>query len=102
MAAKYVYIRRGGVVPPLAPLYQGPFRVLRRGPKVFYVQIGGSEEAVSVDRLKPHLGGGEITPAVPARQGRPRSAAAATSSVPVSSAADIPADSTAGGSCSGT
>jgi hypothetical protein len=45
-------------------LYQGLFRVLRRGPKVFYVQIGGSEEAVSVDRLKPHLGGGEVLPAV--------------------------------------
>jgi transposase InsO family protein len=102
MTAEYVYIRRGGVVPPLAPLYQGPFRVLRRGPKVFYVQIGGSEEAVSVDRLKPHLGGGEITPAVPARRGHPRSAVAATTSVPVSSAAVNPADSTAGGSCSGT
>ncbi len=30
MEADFVYIRRGGVVPPLLPLYQDPFRVLRR------------------------------------------------------------------------
>ena len=33
--APYVYVRRGGTIPPLAPVYSGPFRVLHAGPKVF-------------------------------------------------------------------
>jgi hypothetical protein len=106
MAARFVYVRRSSTAPPLTPLYQGPFRVVRAGPKFFKLQIGGKEESVSVDlsvdRLKPHTGGGEVTPAQPSRQGRPHLAAAATTSSPVSAAGSTPTSSTVGGSCSGT
>ena len=38
---------------PLTPPYEGPFRVLHRGEKVFELDIGGRKETVSIDRLKP-------------------------------------------------
>ncbi len=60
MVAKFVYVRRGGVVPPLEPLYLGPYQVLDNGPKVFRLAIGGRAESVSVDRLKPHLGTADV------------------------------------------
>ncbi len=31
--AEFMYVRRGGVVPPMSPLYQGPYRVLERSQK---------------------------------------------------------------------
>jgi hypothetical protein len=52
--AEYVYVRRGGVVPPLS------------------LEVGGRTEVVSVDRLKPHLGKAPISPALPPQRGRPR------------------------------
>jgi len=70
--ATLVYIRRGGAQPPLAPAYSGPFTVVQRGPKVFAVKIGNRVEAVTVDRLKPHLGPSEAMPAAPPLRGRPR------------------------------
>ncbi len=69
-----VYIRRGGVLPPFAPMYVGPYAVLERGEKVFWLQVGDREEVVSVDRLKPHTGAETVQPAAPpkvGRQGRP-------------------------------
>ena len=54
--ADLVYVRRGGSLPPLSPPYQGPYKVLERGPKFFKLQLGPRQERVSVDRLKPHLG----------------------------------------------
>jgi len=49
-----VFIRRGGSYPPLTAPYDGPFRVVERGPKVFQAGdrqaggfcVGGSPEAV--------------------------------------------------------
>jgi transposase InsO family protein len=76
MAAEYVYVRRGGVVPPLSPLYVGPFRVKERAPKFFKLEIGGREEVVSVDRLKPHLGKAPVAAAEPPARGRPSKSAA--------------------------
>jgi hypothetical protein len=96
LAAKYVYIRKGGVSPPLTPLYQGPFAVVQSGPKCFKVRIGDTVEVVSVDRLKPHLGTQPLEPATPAAKGRPKRVpeqrAATTSSVvgPASPAAICP------------
>uniref|UniRef100_A0A5K3FUD1 Uncharacterized protein n=1 Tax=Mesocestoides corti TaxID=53468 RepID=A0A5K3FUD1_MESCO len=49
----HVFIRRDAVRQPLQPIYDGPFRVLRREEKVFIVDHNGKEDAVSVDRLKP-------------------------------------------------
>nr|VZI47051.1 unnamed protein product [Spirometra erinaceieuropaei] len=48
----HVYLRCGQVRRPLEPPYDGPFRVLSRGPKTFRIQRDNREEVVSVDRLK--------------------------------------------------
>ena len=69
--AKFVY-RRGGNVPPLVPIYSGPYRVRHAGPKVFVLEVGLTLEKVTVDRLKPHTGPLPVVPAVPAKSGRPR------------------------------
>ena len=77
-ACTSVYVRRGGTLPPLAPLYAGPYAVLERGEKVFRLQVGDREEAVSVDRLKPHTGAEPVQPAAPPRRGRPPGSAASS------------------------
>jgi hypothetical protein len=69
--ADYVYIRRGGALPPLACKYEGPYKVIQRADKYFIVQIGGKQDSVSVDRLKPYTALGEVSPAAPPRRGRP-------------------------------
>jgi transposase InsO family protein len=69
--ASHVYVRRGGHVTPLQPLYDGPFLVLNRTAKVFTLLMGEKQELISVDRLKPHLGRNEPVPGVPRRRGRP-------------------------------
>jgi transposase InsO family protein len=71
LRARFVYVRRGGVVPPLAPLYAGPYKVIQPGPKFFLVDIGGKADSVTVDRLKPHLGAASLSPAEPPKRGRP-------------------------------
>jgi RNase H-like domain found in reverse transcriptase/Reverse transcriptase (RNA-dependent DNA polymerase)/Integrase zinc binding domain/Integrase core domain len=71
MAARFVYVRRGGVQAALAPKYDGPYEVLERGPKYFVVKFGARSDKVSVDRLKPHAGEAPVQPAVPPRRGRP-------------------------------
>jgi hypothetical protein len=74
-----VYIRRGGTLPPFALLYGGPYAVLERGEKVFRLQVGDREEAVSVDRLKPHTGAEPVQLAAQPKLGRlPGSAASST------------------------
>ena len=70
-AASYVYIRRGQVAPPLTPLYQGPYPVIEKGSKCFKIDLGGREEVVSVDRLKPHRGVAQVEAARAPRRGRP-------------------------------
>jgi hypothetical protein len=68
-----VYVRKGAKG-PLVPPYSGPYKVLRKGPKVFHIEVGGVEQLVTVDRLKPHTGGAAADP--PATQAaRPRGAA---------------------------
>ena len=47
-----VWIRTDGPRPPLSPLYRGPFRVIKRGPKYFVVDLGTRLYKVSIDRLK--------------------------------------------------
>jgi hypothetical protein len=69
--ARFVYVRRGGHVPPLAPLYVGPYEVLHKHAKSFTLRVGDKEEVVSVDRLKPHTGPGPLLPAAPPHRGRP-------------------------------
>jgi len=69
-SADMVFVRTGAVRPPLSPLFQGPYTVVKKGPKVFIVQLGGREEAVSVDRLKAYHGV-PVQPAAPPTRGRP-------------------------------
>ncbi len=69
--ASFVYVRSPPLSPGLAPAYRGPYRVSVPGNKYFVVDIGGSPTAVSVDRLKPHLGKALISPAPTPRRGRP-------------------------------
>jgi hypothetical protein len=38
LSAPLVWVRRGGLVPPLQPLYDGPYAVLRRGPPLHHHQ----------------------------------------------------------------
>jgi hypothetical protein len=43
LSAAFVYVRKGGTVPPLSPLHSGPYKVLASGPKVFRLQVGEQE-----------------------------------------------------------
>jgi Integrase core domain len=69
-SARYVFVRSPAAAPGLAPAYRGPFKVVERGEKSFRVQFGTRVDMVSVDRLKPYLGGEPVT-ADPPRRGRP-------------------------------
>jgi len=77
-SADYVYVRRGGQLPPLADPYVGPFLVIQRGAKTFKLEIGGRTETISVDRLKAHTGPSPVSPAAAARRGRPAGQPATT------------------------
>ena len=66
-----VLVRKDGHVPPLTPLYAGPYKVLSRSPRTFKLQVGPREEVVSVQRLKPAVTSDDQTPALPPRRGRP-------------------------------
>ena len=70
--AHFVYVRRGGTVPPLSPVYSSPYHVLHAGPKVFRLEVGATRESVSVDRLKQHTSPLPVIPALPAKRGRPK------------------------------
>ena len=66
----HVYVRRGPVGGPLDKAYAGPYRVVGCSGKVYKLQVGRHVEAVSADRLKPHLGD-PPEEAEPPRRGRP-------------------------------
>jgi hypothetical protein len=48
-----VFLRRDALKPALTPAYDGPYRVLERGPKTFTIQVGERRATVSIDRVKP-------------------------------------------------
>ena len=66
-----MYVRRDGHVPPLSALYEGPFLVLSKQEKTFVLKKGLVAEAVSIDRIKPHLGNSMLDVQIPARRGHP-------------------------------
>ena len=66
-----VLVRKDGHVPPLAPLYEGPYKVISRSLKTFRLQVGKRTDVVSVQRLKPAVTSDEAQPAPPPRRGRP-------------------------------
>jgi hypothetical protein len=69
-AARLVFVRRDGHVPPLTPLYEGPYSVVRRSLHHFTVKMGDREEVISKSRLKT-CNDETATPAEPRRRGRP-------------------------------
>ncbi len=54
--ASFMYIKRGTTSSALSLLYQGPYKMLTWGAKVFQVDVGGRKEVISAVRLKPHMG----------------------------------------------
>ena len=54
--ASHVFVRHDAVKPPLAPPYDGPYKVVARGAKTVTVDRGNRHDVVSLDRVKPaHL-----------------------------------------------
>lgn len=49
----YVFVRDDTVRKPLKPPYVGPFRVIKRGTKVYVIQLPNKQMSISIDRLKP-------------------------------------------------
>ena len=52
-SCSHIFLRVDAVRRPLSPPYEGPFRVLERGPKTFVIDRAGKSVTVTVDRLKP-------------------------------------------------
>lgn len=50
---EYVFVRDDTVRSPLKPPYNGPYQVLKRGPKAYVIQLPGRKSNISIDRLKP-------------------------------------------------
>ncbi len=70
LSVPLVWLRRGGPVPPLQPLYDNPYAVLRRGPCSFTIRVGSRDEVVAVSRLKACTAA-DAMPGSPCRRGRP-------------------------------
>jgi hypothetical protein len=71
--AQTVFVRRDGHVPPLQPLYDGPYAVIRRSLHHFTLRIGDKVDKVSTLRLKPCTDPTAL-PALPRVRGRPPAA----------------------------
>ncbi len=71
--APTVFVRRDSHVPPLQPLYDGPYAVICRSLHQFTLRIGDKEDKVSTLRLKPCTDP-TAPPALPRVQGRPPAA----------------------------
>ncbi len=70
LCAPLVWVRQGGLVPPLQPLYYGPYAVLPRGPCSFTIRVGSRDEVVAVSCLKACTAA-NATPGSLRRRGRP-------------------------------
>ena len=68
----HVFIRIDSHRAPLTPPYSGPYKVLRRNKKALLLLIKGSEDWVSIDRVKPaFLPDDDAPPVRFSRAGRP-------------------------------
>jgi transposase InsO family protein len=65
---QYVFVRRDCHRSPLDRPYEGPFKVVKPGNKVFTIDRGGIHENISIDRLKP----AHVDLQMPAPVARPR------------------------------
>jgi len=69
-SSQYVFVRRDSHRSPFQRPYEGPFKVVESGNKVFKINMGGRTETISIDRLKPaHL---DIDQPVQVAHRRPR------------------------------
>ena len=50
LATKYVFVREDESIPPLAPLYRGPYLVLEQWTKLFRLQLGDMQDGCSFCR----------------------------------------------------
>jgi hypothetical protein len=70
LSAPLIRVCRGGVIPPLQPLYDGPYTVLRRGLRSFTIRVGSRDEVIAVSRLKACTAA-DATPGSPRLRSRP-------------------------------
>jgi hypothetical protein len=70
LSAPLVWVHQGRLVPPLQPLYDGSYAVLRRSPRSFTIRVGSLDEVVAVSRLKACTAA-DATPGSPRHRGRP-------------------------------
>ncbi len=52
LSTPHVWVHRGGVVPPLQLLYDGPYAVLCHSPRSFTIRVGSQDEVIAVSHLK--------------------------------------------------
>jgi hypothetical protein len=52
LSAPLIWVCRGSLVPPLQPLYDSPYAVLRCSPVSFTIRVGSRDEVVAVSHLK--------------------------------------------------
>jgi hypothetical protein len=53
VSAPLVWVHRGGFIPPLQPLYDGPYAVLRHCHRSFTIRVGLRDEWSPSDALRP-------------------------------------------------
>jgi hypothetical protein len=70
LSARLVWVCCSGAVPPLQPLYDGPYAVIRHGGRSFTLQVRPREEIVAMSRLKACTTA-DAVPGSPRRRGRP-------------------------------
>jgi hypothetical protein len=70
LSASLLWVRWGGDVPPLQPLYDGPYVVLQCGPRSFTIRVGSRDEVVAISRLKACTAA-DAKPGSPRYRGRP-------------------------------
>ena len=68
---RWVFVREDGARTPLAPLYRGPFKVLRQTRNCVVLQMGDKVDSVTLQRIKPYRVEGDVEVAVLPRRGRP-------------------------------
>jgi transposase InsO family protein len=70
LSAPFIWVHWGGLVPPLQPLYNSPYAVLRRGPRSFTIRVGSRDEVVAISSLKACTAA-DATPGSPHHRVRP-------------------------------
>ncbi len=68
--APLVWVRCGGVIPPLHPLFDSPYAILRHGPRSFTIQVGFRDKVIAVSCLKACMAA-DTEPSSPRCRGRP-------------------------------